>query len=93
MSAPICPVHGEGFGTPCYLCVDAENRTLRERYAEAVMELHATNEILNHKATVEGQCECSHRGGMLEELCEDCARIQSVRAVLSRPEAQEVLRG
>lgn len=26
---PICPKHGEGYGTPCYLCVDEENQTLR----------------------------------------------------------------
>ena len=87
MSAPICPTHGEGFGSPCYLCVDAENRTLRALYAEAVRACNdATDAMLRMDvkrivriAPPSARCELEVRA--------------ILHAVLSRPEAQEVLRG
>ena len=79
MSAPICPTHGEGFGSPCYLCVDAENRTLRERYAEAVRALAWTRK--HHECALSGIPHTAQES------------MSFADSVLSRPEAQEVLRG
>lgn len=78
MSAPICPTHGEGFGVPCYMCVDAENRTLRALYAEAVRALVWTRK--HHERALEGVAHAAQES------------MSFADSVLARPEAQAVLK-
>lgn len=77
MSDPICPKHGAGFGSPCYMCVDEQNREFRALLVRALKALRE----LNH-----GTSDCGRDG------CDYCNEMAETRAILSDPLAVALLK-